>query len=88
MKGGKERTMLSKKQSKEFLRICKDVDFLKINPVCKDSNISSSAIYRFINTDDYDDMISEKKVAGVSEQLYNCCLFIVDVYKDIEKKAA
>lgn len=78
--------MLSKKQSKEFLRICKNVDFIKFNRFLQNNKISQSVISRFISDDDYD-MVSDKIVGYVSDELYNACLFIVDMYKECEKIA-
>lgn len=80
--------MLSKEDCKKILRICKNADFLKINSACKNNNVSSSAVYRFINGDEYDDMISEHKLQILCDEIYNSCSFIKDMYQDLDKKIA
>lgn len=78
---------MTREENREFLRIVKSVDFLKINPVCKSCNITSSNIYAFTRaTSDNDVMVSDKKVDEVTEMIYSCCLFIVDMYNAINKR--
>lgn len=80
MKGGLE---VTKGEAKEFLRICKSVDLIKFNSVCKSNSISQPAISRFINTDSYDDFISLNNLEIMCNELYNSCGFIVDMYRQI-----
>lgn len=78
---------MTREEKRQFLRICKSVDFLKVAPICKSCNIAPSNIYAFTNASKDDDvMISDKKLEQVTDMIYNCCLFIVDMYKDIENK--
>ena len=75
--------VLSKEAAKKFLRICKSVDCIKFNSVIKNNNLSQPAINKFINSDDYDDFISLKKLSILCDELYNSCGFIVDMYREI-----
>ena len=82
MKGGKE-IMLSKEDAKKFLRICKESDFIKFNKLAKGYNISIPALYKFINSDQYDDFISQEQVIKMCDIIYNSTGFINDMYKEI-----
>lgn len=82
MKGGLN---VTKAEAKKFLRICKDVDFIKFNQLCKDNNISQPAISRFINSDSYDDFISLANLELLCDQIYNRSGFINDMYRIICK---
>lgn len=75
--------MLSKADAKRFLRIMKECGFIKFNVLCKGYNISQPALNKFINSDDYDDFISEKNVLKMCDIIYNSCGFAVDMYKEI-----
>lgn len=87
---GEYNVMKSKSDCKSFLRICKQIDIIKINSVLKDKNISQPAISKFINSDDYDDFISLDKVYTLCNEIYNACGFITDMYDEIieDKKIA
>lgn len=74
--------MLSKEDAKVFLRICKETGFIKFNILAKGYSISAPALYKFMNSDDYDDFISEKNVLRMCEIIYNSCGFIVDMYRE------
>lgn len=76
---------MTKSECKKFLRMCKSLDFVKINPFLKKYNISHSAVSKFINYDEYDDFISLKKLQMICEEIYNSCGFVVDMYSDICK---
>ena len=82
MKGGKE-IMLSKEDAKKFLRICKESDFIKFNKLAKGYNISIPALYKFINSDQYDDFISQEQIIKMCDIIYNSTGFINDMYKEI-----
>lgn len=75
--------MLSKEDAKKFLRIMKETGFIKFHVLAKDYNISYPALNRFINSDDYDDFISEKNVLKMCDLIYNSCGFVIDMYKEI-----
>lgn len=75
--------MLSKADAKRFLRIMKQTGFIKFNVLCKGYNISQPALNKFINSDDYDDFISEKNVLKMCDLIYNSCGFAIDMYKEI-----
>lgn len=75
--------MLSKEDAKKFLRICKECGFIKFAVLCKGYNISQPALNKFINSDDYDDFISEAKVLKMCDIIYNSCGFVVDMYKEV-----
>lgn len=79
MKGGKN---LTKKEAKRFLNVCKNVDIIKFNGIIKRNKLSQSSISRFLNSDIYDDMISLKQLEILIYELYNGCLFIVDMYNE------
>lgn len=74
--------MLSKEDAKTFLRIVKETGFVKFNVLCKGYGISQPALNRFINSDDYDNFISEGNVLKMCEIIYNSCGFVVDMYKE------
>ena len=74
--------MLSKEDAKKFLRICKETGFIKFSVLCKGYGISQPALNKFINSDQYDDFISEKNVLKACDLIYNSCWFIVDMYKE------
>ncbi len=75
--------MLSKEDAKKFLRICKSTGFIKFNVLCKGYGISQPALNKFINSDDYDDFISEKNVLKMCDIIYNSTGFVNDMYKEI-----
>lgn len=75
--------MLSKEDAKTFLRICRDSGFIKFSVLCRDYNISQPALNRFINSDQYDDMISLNSVLKACNIIYNSTGFINDMYKEI-----
>lgn len=75
--------VLSKEDCKKFLRICKKTGFIKFNVLCKGYNISAPALYKFINSDDYDDFISEKNIIKMCDIIYNSCGFITDMYREV-----
>lgn len=79
MKGG---MLLTKREAKTFLNVCKNVDIIKFNGIIKRNNLSQSSISRFLNSDIYDDMISINQLEILVNELYNGCLFIVDMYKE------
>lgn len=81
MKGGTN--MLSKKDCKQFLRIVKEVDVIKLNAILKQYDISQPAISKFINSDNYDDFISLDKVITLCQVIYNTSGFISDMYREI-----
>lgn len=81
MKGGLYK--LTKAEAKTFLRICKQCDFIKFNTYLKNNNINSSAVYKFINYDKYDDFISLEKLQVLCDEIYNSSGFINDMYKEI-----
>lgn len=83
MKGEKVIFMMTKDDAKKFLRIMKDTGFIKINALCNEYHISQPALYKFINSDEYDDFISTKKVLQMCDIIYNRCGFITDMYKEI-----
>ena len=73
---------MTKAEAKQFLRICKNTNFIKMNPYLVRSGISSSAISKFILYDDYDDFIGLPKLEQLCNEIYNSCGFIVDMYKE------
>lgn len=77
--------VMTKEEARRFLRICKTCDFIKFNTFLKDKNISQPAFSRFLNDSSYD-MISDKKVIMVAEELYNSALFLKDMYENIDNK--
>lgn len=75
--------MLSKEDAKRFLRICKETGFIKFAVLCRGYDISQPALNKFINSDDYDDFISEQKVLKMCDIIYNSCGFVTDMYKEV-----
>lgn len=73
---------MTKAEAKEFLRICKSTDFIKMNPYLVRNGISHSAVSKFINYDQYDDFIGLDKLQGICDEIYNSCGFIVDMYRE------
>lgn len=80
---GEYNVMKSKKDAKNFLRIVKQIDIVKINSILKDKNISQPAISKFISSDSYDDFISLDNVLILCDEIYNACGFVTDMYRDI-----
>lgn len=80
---GERYYMLSKEDAKRFLRIMKNAEFIKYNVFCKQFNVSQPALSKFINSDEYDDFISEKKILIMCDAIYNGCGFITDAYREI-----
>lgn len=80
--------MFTKKQNKEFLRICKSTGFIKFSQYLKRNKVSPEAFSRFVNYDNYDGFISNDNLNIITDEIYNSCLFIVDMYNDINKKVA
>lgn len=78
--------VMNKEEAREFLRICKSCDFIKFNTFLKDKNISQPAFSRFLSDTNYSDMISEKKVLLVAEELYSSAMFLKDIYESIENR--
>lgn len=76
---------MTKKQCKELLRISKE--FVKINSFLDKKGISKSAVYRFINSDDRDDFISEYKLNVLCDEIQSCCTLYNDVYQEFKKIA-
>lgn len=87
MKGG---DIVTKAEAKQFLRICKSVDFIKLNYFLKSHQISQPSISRFVNYDEYDDFISLDNLETLCNEIYNSCGFIVDMFQEIceDKKIA
>lgn len=75
--------MLSKQDAKFLLNVCKP--FIKLNSFMKPKSISQSAISRFMNRNDFDDMISNEKVNSLVDEIYSSCLLFVDLYNDCQK---
>lgn len=73
--------VLSKKDAKAYLRIMKQSGFIKLSVLARGYGISLPALYKFINSDEYDDFISESNVLKMCELIYNSCGFGVDMYK-------
>lgn len=89
MKGGlRLHNIMTKSQNRRFLRICKECDFIKFNSFLKSHNISQPAFSKFLQDDLFEYMISEQKLNIVSEELYNACCFIKDLYEEIDEKIA
>lgn len=76
---------MTKQQCKELLRISKE--FIKLNYYLEKKGISKAAVYRFINSDDRDQFISEYKLNILCDEIYSCCSLYCDVYQEHKKIA-
>lgn len=78
--------MLPKNATKSLLRVCKE--FIKLNYYLKSYNISQPAISRFINSDNYDEFISDQKLNKLCDEIYSSCLLYCDIYEEIKRNVA
>ena len=79
MKGGQCNIDMTKDECRFFLRMARP--FVKMYFYSKTYGLSQSAISRFINTDN-DDMISDKTVNKMVDEIYNSCKLYVTLYDE------
>lgn len=75
---------MTKQNYRELLRIAKE--FIKLNAYIKSYNLPQSAISRFTTDNNYD-MIGDKTLDKLCEEIYNSCILYKDIYEEYKNIA-
>ena len=76
---------MTKKEYKNLLRIARA--FIKLNYFMKVKSLPQSAISRFINYDEYNDMVGDRSLGILCDSIYSSCKDYVDLYENYKKIA-